>query len=227
MIDVVIDYETFATTSKAAAIDLSLIAYNSDPTVVQSLDELISKGLRVKFDLASQKGDRLFSKSTLAWWKEQSAEARKNLAPTADDKTVVEGIKIVLDWLREQGIDQWNSQMWCRGMSFDFPIFVDMIRELYRADGVPENEIDTFKLEPVKFWNQRDIRTAIEAYSMVRGMTTTPLPNGTLKGFVAHDSLHDCAKDILMLKYAQRYALGLDECPTEAEADPLSLSKTR
>lgn len=227
MIDVVIDYETFATTSKAAAIDLSLVVYDSDPTVVQSLDELISKGLRVKFDLASQKGDRLFSKSTLAWWKEQSAEARKNLAPTADDKTVVEGIKIVLDWLREQGIDPWNSQMWCRGMSFDFPIFTDMIRELYRADGVPENEIDTFKLEPVKFWNQRDIRTAIEAYSMVRGMTTTPLPNGTLKGFVAHDSLHDCAKDILMLKYAQRYALGLDECPTEAEADPLSLSKTR
>ncbi|QEG12736.1 hypothetical protein POTTS_126 [Klebsiella phage vB_KpnM_Potts1] len=227
MIDVVIDYETFATTSKAAAIDLSLVAYDSDPTVVQSLDELISKGLRVKFDLASQKGDRLFSKSTLAWWKEQSAEARKNLAPTADDKTVIEGIKIVLDWLREQGIDQWNSQMWCRGMSFDFPIFTDMIRELYRAEGVPENEIDTFKLVPVKFWNQRDIRTAIEAYSMVRGMTTTPLPNGTLKGFVAHDSLHDCAKDILMLKYAQRYALGLDECPTEAEADPLSLSKTR
>lgn len=227
MIDVVIDYETFATTSKAAAIDLSLVAYDSDPTVVQSLDELISKGLRVKFDLASQKGDRLFSKSTLAWWKEQSAEARKNLAPTADDKTVIEGIKIVLDWLREQGIDQWNSQMWCRGMSFDFPIFTDMIRELYRAEGVPENEIDTFKLEPVKFWNQRDIRTAIEAYSMVRGMTTTPLPNGTLKGFVAHDSLHDCAKDILMLKYAQRYALGLDECPSEAEADPLSLSKTR
>lgn len=227
MIDVIIDFETFATTSKAAAIDLSLVAYNSDPTVVESLDELISKGLRVKFDLASQKGDRLFSKSTLVWWKDQSAEARKNLVPTTDDKTVIEGIKVVLDWLREQGIDQWNSQMWCRGMSFDFPIFIDMIRDLYREDGVPENEIDTFKLEPVKFWNQRDIRTAIEAYSMVRGMTTTPLPNGTLKGFVAHDSLHDCAKDILMLKYAQRYALGLDECPSEAEADPLSLSKTR
>lgn len=227
MIDVIIDFETFATTSKAAAIDLSLVAYNSDPTVVESLDELISKGLRVKFDLASQKGDRLFSKSTLVWWKDQSAEARKNLVPTTDDKTVIEGIKVVLDWLREQGIDQWNSQMWCRGMSFDFPIFNDMIRDLYREDGVPENEIDTFKLEPVKFWNQRDIRTAIEAYSMVRGMTTTPLPNGTLKGFVAHDSLHDCAKDILMLKYAQRYALGLDECPSEAEADPLSLSKTR
>lgn len=227
MIDIIIDYETFATTSNSAVIDLSLIAYDPDPEVVQSLDELISKGLRVKFDLASQKGTRLFSKSTLAWWKDQSAEARKNLAPSTEDKTVIEGIKIVLDWIREQGVDPWNSQMWCRGMSFDIPIFTDMIRELYRAEGIPENEIDTFKLEPVKFWNQRDIRTAIEAYSTVRGMTTTPLPNGTLKGFVAHDSLHDCAKDILMLKYAQRYALGLDECPSEAEADPLSLSKTR
>lgn len=117
--------------------------------------------------------------------------------------------------------------MWCRGMSFDFPLFVDLIRDLQRNEGIPERELNTYDLEPVVFWNQRDIRTAIEALSLVRKMCETPLPKGTLDGFVAHDSVHDCAKDILMLKYAQRYALGLDEVPFEEDADPLSLPKKR
>jgi hypothetical protein len=62
---------------------------------------------------------------------------------------------------------------------------------------------------------------------MTRGLTTTPLHKGVLDGFIAHDSIHDCAKDILMLKYAQRYALGLDEAPVGDEIDPLSLPKGR
>lgn len=225
--DIIIDYETFANTSKSAVIDLAVIAFDNDPENVESFDELVKAGKRIKFKLADQKGKRLFSKSTVQWWKEQSAEARANLAPTEEDVTTLEGIKQFLDYCREQGVDPWKSQAWCRGMSFDFPILTDMIRDIYRDDGVPEEEIDTFKLEPVRFWNQRDVRTAIEAYSLVRGLTTTPLHNGTLKGFIAHDSVHDCAKDILMLKYAQRYALGLDEPPTEEETDRLSLPVSR
>lgn len=221
--DVIIDFETFGNTSKAAVIDLAVIAYNSDPEVVESFEELVQRGKRIKFNLASQKGKRVFAKSTMKWWKEQSAEARKNLAPSEDDVTTLEGIKIFLDYCRANKVDQWKSQMWCRGMSFDFPILVDLIRDLYRDEGVLEPDIDTDKLEPVKFWAQRDIRTAIEAYSLTRGLSMCPLPMGTLKGFVAHDSIHDCAKDILMLKYAQRYALGLEDVPENP--DPLSIKQ--
>ncbi|AHY24974.1 exonuclease A [Pectobacterium bacteriophage PM2] len=227
MKDIIIDFETFGNISKAGVIDLAVIAFDNDPTKIESFSDLVAKGTRIKFKLAQQKGHRLFSKSTVQWWKEQSAEARSNLAPSESDVSTIDGIKIFLDYCRDNGIDVWKSQAWCRGMSFDFPILVDLIRDLYRHDGVPEDEIDTFKLEPVKFWNQRDIRTAIEAYALTRGLTTTPMPRGTLKGFIAHDSVHDCAKDILMLKYAQRYALGLDEVPTEANTDPLSLPVSR
>lgn len=223
MIDVIIDFETFASTANSAVIDLAVIAYDSDPSKVETFSELVSRGKRIKFDLAQQRGKRLFSKSTLQWWKEQSAEARKNLSPSSEDVSTIEGIKQFLDYCRENGVDVWNSQLWCRGMSFDLPIMIDLIRDLYRSEDVPENEIDTFKLEPVKFWNQRDIRTAIEAYSLTRGLTMCPLPNGILDGFIAHDSVHDCAKDILMLKYAQRYALGLDEVPENP--DPLSVKQ--
>jgi hypothetical protein len=223
MNDIIIDFETLGSVSNAAVIDLAVIAFDTNPENVETFDELVARGKRIKFNLASQRGKRLFSKSTLQWWKEQSAEARKNLAPSEQDVTTLEGIKLFLDYCRENGVDQWKSLMWCRGMSFDFPILVDLIRDLYRDQDEPENEIVTEKLEPVKFWNQRDIRTAIEAYSLTRGLSMCPLPNGTLKGFVAHDSVHDCAKDILMLKYAQRYALGLDEVPDNP--DPLSVKQ--
>ncbi|AWD92192.1 exonuclease [Enterobacteria phage vB_EcoM_IME341] len=221
MKDIIIDFETFATTQNAAVIDLAVIAYDPNPEVVETFEELTQRGLRIKFDLASQRDRRLFSKSTLQWWKEQGPEARKNLAPSEIDVSTSIGLGNFLEYCRKNEVDQWKSQMWCRGMSFDFPILVDLIRDAYRSEGVPENEIDTSKLEPVKFWNQRDIRTAIEAYSLTRGLSMCPLPNGTLNGFVAHDSIHDCAKDILMLKYAQRYALSLEDVPENP--DPLSI----
>lgn len=227
MRDFIIDFETFGNQSSAAVIDLSAICFNPDPTVVETLDELISRGKRWKFDLRSQKGVRVFNTSTMEWWKKQSAEARLNLKPSDSDVTVVEGVKDFLSFLKENDVKEWDSFGWCRGQSFDFPILVDCIAQIQREAGVEEKDVDTFRQEPCKFWNQRDIRTAIEALSLTRGLTTTPLRNGVLKGFIAHDSLHDCAKDILMLKYAQRYALGLEEVPEEDDIDPLSLPKGR
>lgn len=225
--DFIIDFETFGNVSSSSVIDLALITFDSDPEVLESFDELVKRGHRIKFDLKSQKGHRLFGKSTLEWWKKQSAEARANLASTPDDLSVIAGIKEAQQYLIDNGIHPWDSFGWCRGQSFDFPIFVDCLRDVQRAQGISEEEIDTFKEEPCKFWNQRDIRTAIESLLLTRGLTTTPLPKGTLDGFIAHDSIHDCAKDILMLKYAQRYVLGLEDAPSEEDTDPLSLPKGR
>lgn len=225
--DFIIDFETFGNRSNAAVIDLSTICFNPDPNVVETLDELISKGRRWKFDLKSQQGKRVFGVSTMNWWKDQSPEARENLKPTDADVSVTAGITDFLLFLRENNVNGWESFGWCRGQSFDFPILVDCICQIKREAGEEERDIDTFKAEPCKFWNQRDLRTAIESLALTRGLTTTPLPLGTLNGFIAHDSLHDCAKDVLMLKYAQRYALGLEEVPSKENTDPLSLPKSR
>lgn len=227
MFDFIIDFETMGSGEKAAVIDLAVIAFDPNPEVVETFDELVSRGIKIKFDLKSQKGHRLFTKSTIEWWKNQSPEARKNIAPSDEDVSTIDGIAKFNDYINAHNIDPWKSQGWCRGMSFDFPILVDLIRDVQRLNGVSENELDTFKLEPCKFWNQRDIRTRIEALLLVRDMTTCPLPKGTLDGFVAHDSIHDCAKDILMMKYALRYAMGLEDAPSEEECDPLSLPTKR
>ncbi|AZU98597.1 exonuclease [Acinetobacter phage AB-Navy71] len=211
--DFIIDLETLGNKPDCIVVDLSVLVFDPDPTVVQSLDELIANGRRFKLNLQSQKGIRSTTPSTVKWWSEQSPEAKKNLLASPEDLTVEEAITQVLDFLKRSNINQWKSQGWCRGMSFDFPIFVDMIRQAFKTN-------DTDKLEPIKFHCQRDIRTAIEAYSLVRGMTKTPLRKGVLDGFVHHDSIHDCAKDVIMLKTAQRYALQLEDMPEKDDVDP-------
>ncbi|AKU43661.1 exonuclease [Citrobacter phage Merlin] len=225
--DFIIDYETFGNVSNTAVIDLAAVVFDPNPEVIETFDELVSRGMKLKFNLKAQKGVRLFGASTIEWWKKQSAEARANLAPSPEDIDHVEGLYKLLAFLKENGVNAWDSFGWCRGQSFDFPILVDILREGERRKGIADKDIDTFGLEPCKFWNQRDVRTAIESLLMTRGLTTTPLHKGVLDGFIAHDSIHDCAKDILMLKYAQRYALGLDEAPVGDEIDPLSLPKGR
>lgn len=221
--DLFVDFETFSNVSTSAVIDLALIAFDPNPEATETFEDLVKRGRKIKFNLAEQRNKRLFSKSTIEWWKDQSSEARANLAPSEQDVSTLVGIKQALEYCKSHNISRWKSQAWCRGMSFDFPIFVDLIRDIQRAEGSPENEIDTKDLEPVFFGNQRDVRTAIEAYSLTRGLTVCPLPMGTLNGFIAHDSIHDCAKDILMLRYSKRYALGLEEVPSNP--DPLSVKK--
>lgn len=222
IIDVMFDFETFAKGAKAAVIDVAVIPFDADAAVVETFDELVSRALHVKFNLQSQKGKREFDKGTVEWWKNQSAEAKAGLVPSDNDVTTEVGTKLIVDFIKNSGVNFWESQGWCRGQSFDWPILVDLIKtHLAGEDG------DTFKLEPVAFWNQRDVRTAIESLLLVRDLTTTPLPKGTLNGFIAHNSIHDTAKDILMLKYAKRYAMGLEDAPSESETDPLSLPKGR
>ena len=51
----------------------------------------------------------------------------------------------------------------------------------------------------------------------------TPLRKGILDGFIHHNSLHDCAKDVLALIYARRYAWGLEEIPSPEDVDPITI----
>lgn len=218
--DFIIDAETLADKPNSIVVDVSVVVFDPDPTIVQSFDELVASGRRFKIDLKSQKGVRLAQQQTIDWWKEQSQEARQHLAPSDEDVTIEQATTEILDYLKKSGVNRWNSQGWCRGQSFDFPLFVDMISQTYKTNY-------TRDIEPVMFWQQRDIRTAIEAYSLQRGTLMTPLRKGILDGFVAHNSIHDCVKDVIMLKTAQRYAYGLEEMPEEKDIDPTTVKKKR
>lgn len=202
--DFIFDFETLAATPDAAVVDMAILVFNNNPYKVPTFSELVSQGMRLKFNISSQKGHRRFDPDTIEWWKTQSESARKNLVPLDTDIQVEEMFQKVVDFLHEKGFNKRTGQGWCRGLSFDFPIMYDIIRKQHNVHSM-------LGLEPCNFWNQRDIRTAIEATLMIRGKTNVPLPNGVLDGFVKHDSIHDCAADVLQLLYAKRYAMGLEE----------------
>lgn len=218
--DFILDYESLGLAPDGAVVDLAVIAFDNDAYNPPTFKQLVDSALHVKFDRDSQKGVRVFDPGVIQWWKTQEEAALKLLAKSDRDVLIPDGMEMVVKYLKDNKVDQWKSHGFCRGMSFDFAIAEDMIRKHYGTR-------DTFKVDWCKFWNQRDIRTAIEYTLMTRGMTECPLPKGTLDGFVRHNSIHDCAKDVLMLIYAQRYALGLEDCPSEEDADPNSLKKTR
>lgn len=216
--DFLIDFESLSTIPESAIVEVSIVPFKDDPENPMTFQELVAKGKKFKLDLASQKGKRHIMTSTVEWWKKQDAEARKNLIPAPGDLTINDAVDQILEFLKANNCDVWSSQLWCRGMSFDIPIWISMLQERF---GVK----DTGKLEPTAFWNGRDVRTAIEAIALTRGLTMTPLCKGMLPGFVMHDSIHDCAKDVLMLLYIKRYAMGLETAPTEAESDPVTVKK--
>lgn len=216
--DFIIDFECLSTIPESIITEVSILPFVDDPHNPESFQDLIKKGKKFKLSVASQRGNRHMMSSTINWWKKQSPEARKNLAPHKDDITVPQAVDLMLDFFKQNNVDTWNSRLWCRGMSFDIPVFISMLQERFQVK-------DTQKLEPTAFWNGRDIRTAIEAASLTRGLTMTPLRKGLLDGFVMHDSIHDCAKDAIMLTYIKRYALGLENPPSGDDIDPQTVKK--
>lgn len=217
MIDFIIDWETIGPAPDGKVIELSAIPFDSDKKY--EFNKLVALGRKFKFDLRAQP-NRIKTASTIEWWKKQSAEARKILVPSPDDLKLDDGIKQFLQFLKDSGVDAWKSFGYCRGQSFDFPILVSILREVFETE-------DTFTVEPCKFWNQRDVRTAIENMTMTRGQTTVHLPAHTLDGFIKHNSIHDCAKDILMLQFAKDYAFDNIPYPSIEDADPLSVEQIR
>lgn len=212
VVDFVIDFESLSTIPNSKVIDLSAVPFVEGEDA--SFKELVSRGIQIKFDLRSQT-NRVSDEYTIAWWKSQCEEAKKALIPSDSDVTIKEGVGILLKFLEDNKINR-NSHMFSRGMSFDFPILVTMLQEYYGVEVINTER-------PYKFWNERDIRTAIESTMGVRDQTTVPLPKGVLDGFVKHNSIHDCAKDIIMMNYAKKYAYGLMDIPEGDNIDPLSV----
>lgn len=216
-VDFVFDYECIGPPPKGKIIELSYVPFIDDPYHPPTFMELVSRGRKYKFNLKAQT-DRLADSGTIEWWRKQSAEAKLILKPSADDLELLEGHKQFLADLKKDGISYWQSLDYCRGPEFDRTFLTDILRTL--ADG-----FDTKGVAPNVFWNSRDVRTAIENRLLARGVTMVPLRVGMLDGFVKHDSIHDCAKDALMLIYARRYALCIEDAPEGDEIDEKSIQK--
>lgn len=221
--DLIFDLETLHNEPNSIVLDISVIAFDPDPLQYKDNDafiNLVEQGKSFKLSVKKQReSGRVYSQSTIDWWKKQSDEAKKVLKPLDTDLSVHDAITEFMKYVESNGIKKSKSQIWCRGLSFDVPILKSLLMEAY-----PNAE--SHVLMPITFRNERDIRTAIEGLSLVRGMTETPLHKGSLEGFIHHNSVHDCAKDVLMLQRARLYAMGeMDPPESTDDTDPASLPK--
>ena len=209
---IIFDWETLGNRPTSVVLDLAAVVFNLDGDDV--FEDLIAdkdRTFRVKFDVKEQliNWKRTSDKSTVTWWKQQGEEAQKVLKPDPNlDVSLEEGMQKFKEFVTRHNIylnPKKETLAYVRGQSFDFPILTDIVANLW-----PELDYTRF---PVPFWNQRDTRTAL-AHDLCTPMNTKcPLPEGIFKEFVAHNSIHDCSRDVISLQRAWKYKLNEIEIP--------------
>lgn len=205
------DWETLGNKPSSVVLDLAAVVFNIDE--LDKFEDLTideDRTFRVKFDAREQliKYGRTSDPSTVDWWKKQGEEAQKVLKPGKTDVSLKEGMAAFIEFIKRHGIDtNKNAIAYVRGQSFDFPIMVDVL-----SDVMPDIDYTRF---PVPFWCQRDVRTAISHDLSTPNNTKCPLPKGIFQGFVAHNSVHDCARDAISLQHCWGYKNGTIEIPEE------------
>lgn len=214
----IFDLETLGKSPDGVILDISCLVV--DLNKIQNpptFEELVSSAKNWKLDVKDQlKNGRKTDSNVLDWWKNKSEEAKQVLKTTGTEVTLNSALDDIGLYLYENGFDRKTGLGYCRGQSFDFPLIVDAISKKH-------NTTNTLGLELCHFWNQRDIRTAISGILLDDKKTNTPLRKGILNGFVKHNSIHDIAKDALMIIYAKRYALGLEDPPSIDDTDEVTL----
>lgn len=198
----IFDLETLGGSPDGVIVSAAFLVFDLNDKE-STFEDLVSNALYVKFDVKQQKTlGRNIDQDVLAWWKKQSKEAQAELLPSKNDVKVDEGIDTINKYLRDHGITRKNAFGFCRGQSFDFPL----IESLYKT----ANRFDEW---PCMFWNQRDTRTYLGTMVGKLDIKDIPLPPNVIQGFIHHNAVHDIAKDVLSMRYAEMYAFGEAEVP--------------
>lgn len=215
----VFDFETLGQDQDSVVLSLALTFFDNK---IKSFQEYIDQTYYWKFEIDHQLEvyKRRIDRSTLDWWDKQDPDVKRaQFEPTDNDVSLVDFIlqfKAVLD---ENGVNN-KTLGYVRGQSFDFPILSNIIKQV-------APEIDSFEINPaffpIPFWNQRDIRSYLSGLLCSPESTKCPIPNGVLDGFEHHNPIHDNARAILMIQYAEAYANGDMEPPEEEDWDENSM----
>lgn len=198
--DFIFDLETIgANVHVCPVVDMSYATFEWDrfSSNPYTFEELITDTVKtVKLSVKDQMNNYncSFKRGDVEWWEKLPSHAKNKLKPTENDLTVTEFCDNILVYLRQQNkLDYW----WSRGNTFD-PII------LWR---LMDTEQTALLNEYLKFYKVRDIRTHIDAkfdYTTRSGFIPVADEDYWNKTFVAHDSIHDVAADILRLQAIYR-----------------------
>lgn len=192
MLDAIIDYETLDKGENCVILSLGAIVFdfNKEYTFDELIDDSFTGGLNLKFEVEDQIKNygRTISRDTIDWWKGQGEDAQKVICRSPDDVKFADAVKIFDDFLIREGMME-SSQIYCRGQDFDIPI----MKSMYKQVGISE---------PIKFWNSRDIRTAIQCWTGERRGRNFASEGLYKEQFIKHDAFHDCAAAVIDMQQA-------------------------
>lgn len=215
----VFDFETMGQDPDAVVLSCALTFFDDE---MKSFQDYVNQTYYWKFEIEHQiqQYKRDINSQTLEWWDKQDPEVKKaQFEPTDEDISLVD---FIVDLKMAMVENEANNKTlgYVRGQSFDFPILTHITKQVM-------GEIDSFKINPaffpIPFWNQRDIRSYIAGLLMSPESTKFPVPKGVLDGFEHHNPIHDNARAIMMIQFAEAYANGDMEVPDEEDWDENSM----
>ena len=205
--DFIFDLETIgANVFVCPVVDMAYSTFSWDRFLNDpySFEELADTIQTVKLDIKDQLDNYncSFKKDDVAWWESLPKEARDKIKPSSNDLTVTEFCDTIVAYLKDSGkIDYW----WSRGNTFD-PVIIQ--RHMWATNN------GTAFDNALKFWKVRDVRTHIDAkfnYTTRSGFVPVADEEYWKKSFIAHDSTHDVAADILRLQTIHRAENDLEQ----------------
>lgn len=180
------DIETLGKREDTVVLTLACVPFTFEERATYK--QLMERGFYVKFNAQEQirVWKRSTDKDTIAWWKQQSEEAREAaLYPSDMDATMIDGLDALAQYIKGTDYKWKEGYLWARGANyFDYP----KIEHMYDQAEV--------KI-PFNTWKIRDVRTYVDILTGVdNGKYELNLPGS----HVAHNCLDDCVRDVMSMK---------------------------
>lgn len=193
---VIYDFETLSQDQRRgvvtsfAMLNFSEKRYIEDP---YTFEELVDSCKYIKFDVEDQVRNfkRTMSKETIDWWNEQGEEARKQIAVSKDDVSIL----VFYDWITKNIDCSKIKKSFTRGNTFD-PMFLQYLMAQIAAP------------DPFHWRTVRDTRSTIEGMSFGMNLDNSYMPGDLKDKFIKHDPRHDIAMDVMRMQLLAQAILG-------------------
>lgn len=184
----IFDFETLSDRPwDATVLSVAYIAGNwSDIALDTDVDKLIESGEELFFKAKNQ-GDygRSPTQGTIDWWKKQSAEAQDRVFKNPNKIDLSEIVDKFSAYCKRVGVNK-DTKVFLRGPDFDHTIMATIFAGFEKP-------------LPYNHWNLRDVRTILDVIVGNSYIYKFNEYTSAKYGLIAHDALHDCARDIMQV----------------------------
>lgn len=185
---VIYDFETlsqdqrYGVVTSFAMLNFSEKRYIDNP---YTYEELLDNCKYIKFDVEEQVKTfkRTMSKDTIDWWNTQGEEAKQQIKPSENDRSISD----LYEWITQNIKCDIIKKSYTRGNTFD-PMFLQYLMA------------DTGKPDPFHWGSIRDTRSMIEGMSFGMDLKNSFMPGDLVNKFVKHNPCHDIAMDVMRMQ---------------------------